>query len=156
MTDIVVAVFPDERKAADVARLLDNSHAGAENIPVLGLAVLTKREDGTLVEEQWSDRLPLRAPVGALVGALIGLPAGMLGSAIGFVSGAWIGLAQDLKRVGISEGLLSNVAAKLGGRNSALIIEVPKSASERLQSWLRERGAVVVQESLKPAAESPA
>jgi uncharacterized membrane protein len=148
VNQLVIAIFPDEAKALDAARALEDPGDPAA-IAVRGLAVIVKHADGTLSEQKWSSRVPFRAPVGALVGALIGLPAGLIGSAIGFTAGGLLGFSRDLANFGIEESFLNDVAAQLTPGKSALVIEVAEDASARLKARLRELAAIVLHTNLK-------
>jgi uncharacterized membrane protein len=140
MTLLFIAIFPDEAKAREVARRLEDPR-DTSGIPIRGLAVIVKHADGTIAEEKWTSRLPFRAPIGALVGALLGLPAGPVGSAIGFTAGGLIGLSRDLAKSGIAEGFFNELAAQLTPAKSALFVEVDEDVSPRLEAYLQDSGA---------------
>jgi uncharacterized membrane protein len=144
---LIVALFPDEAGAYEAARALEDPRDPV-GIAVRGLAVIARHADGKVSEQKWTSRLPFRAPIGALVGALIGLAAGPLGSAIGFTAGGFLGFARDLANFGIDESFFNDVEAQLTPGKSALVIEVPKDASARLEARLRELGADVLRTDL--------
>jgi uncharacterized membrane protein len=88
-----------------------------------------------------------------VVGALIGLAAGPLGSAIGFTGGGLLGFSRDLANFGIEESFFNDVAAQLTPGKSALVIEVAKDASARLEARLQELGATVLHTDVKSGAK---
>jgi uncharacterized membrane protein len=149
VNQLVIAIFPEEAKAYEAARALEDPGDPADIAAVRGLAVLVKHADGTLSQEKWTSRLPFRAPVGALVGALIGLAGGPVGSAIGLTAGGFIGLSRDLANFGVAESFLNDVAAQLTPGKSALVIEAAEDASARLEARLRGLGATVLHTDLK-------
>jgi uncharacterized membrane protein len=148
VNQLVIAIFPDEAKASEAARALEDPGDPA-NIAVRGLAVTVKHADGTVSEKKWTSRLPFRAPIGALVGALIGLAAGPVGSAIGFTAGGFLGFTRDLANLGVQESFINDVAEQLTPGKSALVIEVAEDASARLEARLRDLGATVLHTDLK-------
>jgi uncharacterized membrane protein len=148
VNQLVIAVFPEEDKARETARVLEEPGDPA-TAAIRGLAVIVKHADGTVFEQKWSSRVPFRAPIGALVGALIGLAGGLVGSAIGFTAGGLLGFSRDLANFGVEESFFNDVAAQLTPRKSALVVEVDKDASARLEARLRELGATVMRTDLK-------
>jgi uncharacterized membrane protein len=148
---LLIAIFPDEAKAYEAARALEDPGDPAY-IALRGVAVIVKHADGTLSAKKWSSRVAFRAPVGAVVGALIGLAAGPIGSAIGFTAGGLLGLSRDLANFGIEESFFNEVATQLTPGKSALVIEVVEDASARLEARLRGLGATVLHTGLKPEA----
>jgi uncharacterized membrane protein len=148
VNQLLIAIFPDEAKAHEVARVLEGAGDPA-SVAVRGLAVIVKHADGTVSEEKLTSRLAFRAPLGAVVGALIGLAAGPLGSAIGFTAGGLLGLSRDLANFGIEDSFLNDIAAQLTPGKGALVIEVAKDGSARLEARLRELGAAVLHTDLK-------
>jgi uncharacterized membrane protein len=147
VNQLVIAIFPDEAKAYEVARALEDP-SNPEHIAVRGVAVIVKHPDGTLSEKKWISQVTFRAPLGALVGALIGLAAGPIGSAIGFTAGGFLGLSRDLANFGIEESFFNDAAAQLTPGKSALAIEVSEDASARLEAHLRGLGADVMRTDL--------
>ncbi|MDB6087994.1 MAG: hypothetical protein JWN85_778 [Gammaproteobacteria bacterium] len=148
MNRLVIAIFPDEGKAYEAARVVEDP-ADPADIGVRGLAIIVRHADGTVSEQKWTSRLSFRAPIGALVGALIGLAAGPLGSAIGFSTGGLLGLSRDLAKFGMEDSFISDVGAQLTPGKSAVVIEVEEEASARLEARLRELGATVLNSDLK-------
>jgi uncharacterized membrane protein len=152
VNQLVIAIFPDDAKAYETARELEQPSDPAHTA-VRGLAVIVKHADGTVSERKWTSRVAFRAPIGAVVGALIGLAAGPLGSAIGFTAGGFLGFSRDLANFGIEESFFNDVAAQLTPGKSALVIEVAGDASARLEARLRELGATVLHTDLKSAGK---
>jgi uncharacterized membrane protein len=152
VNQLVIAIFPDDAKAYEMARELEQPSDPAHTA-VRGLAVIVKHADGTVSERKWTSRVAFRAPVGAVVGALIGLAAGPIGSAIGFTAGGFLGFSRDLANFGIEESFFNDVAAQLTPGKSALVIEVAGDASARLEARLRELGATVLHTDLKSAGK---
>jgi uncharacterized membrane protein len=149
VNQLVVAVFPDETKAYETARALEDP-SDPVHAAVRGMAIIVKHADGTVSEKKWTSQVAYRAPVGALVGALLGLAAGPLGSAIGFTAGGLLGFSRDLANFGIEESFFNDVAAKLTPGTSALVIEVAKDADLQLEARLKLLGASVMLTDLTP------
>lgn len=78
MSQLLIVIFPDEARAYEAARALEDSDDPAD-AGVRGLAVIVRHADGTVSERKWTSRVTFRAPIGAVVGALIGLPGGPIG-----------------------------------------------------------------------------
>jgi uncharacterized membrane protein len=149
VNQLIVAVFPDEAKAYEAARALEDPGDPAHSA-LRGMAIVVKRADGTVWERKWTSQVAFRAPVGALVGALLGLAAGPIGSAIGFTAGGLLGLSRDLANFGIEDSFFNDVAAKLTPGKSALVIEVAKDADLQLEARLKLLGASVMVTDLRP------
>jgi uncharacterized membrane protein len=155
VNQLLIAIFPDEAKAHEMARALEGAGDPASSA-VRGLALIVKHADGTISEEKRTSRVAFRAPIGAVVGALIGLAAGPVGSAIGFTAGGLLGFSRDLADFGVEDSFLNDVAMQLTPGKNALVIEVAKDASTRLEARLRELGATVLRTDLKSEKPSVA
>jgi len=72
MSKFIFVSFPDEAKAYEGTRSLEELHAEG-SLTLYAVAVVAKSADGKLTVKRESDRGPLGIAVGSLVGGLIGL-----------------------------------------------------------------------------------
>jgi uncharacterized membrane protein len=145
MSEIVVAVFPDETKAREAAENLASA-APSHELVVHGAALLVKAADGKVTERKWTSRMPWKAPSGALVGALIGFLGGPIGAAVGFASGGLIGFAKDASDTARAEALLRKIHTELMPGKSALVAELDTHSVPAFDAHVLEFGGAVLNE----------
>ena len=75
MSKFIFVAFPDEAKAYEGTRSLEELHAEG-SLSLYGLSVVARGQDGKLSVKRESDRGPLGIAVASVVGGMIGLLGG--------------------------------------------------------------------------------
>jgi len=142
VSEIAVAIFPDETKAQAAAEALAGPLPSHE-IVVRGAALLVKNADGTVSQRKWTSRIPWKAPSGAIVGALIGFLGGPIGAAIGFASGGLIGFSRDASDTVRREEFLRTVHTQLSPGRSALVVELGEHSVQPFNTHVQRLGGTL-------------
>ena len=141
----VVAVFPDETKAYEGLRALDELHREG-SVTLYGTAVVQRDPGGKLSIKQRSDEGPLGTGVGALTGGLIGLFGGPVGAAVGLFAGGLAGSWRDYLRAEVSDEFLEGVERDLKPGKFAVIAEVSEEWVAPVDARMEALGGTVVRE----------
>jgi len=134
MSEYVIAIFPDEAKAAEGVRALEALHA-AGSLTLYGTIVARREASGDLTIEQRGEQGPAAAGVGSLLGGLIGL--------FGARAGAFW---RDHLRTEVSDEFLDDVVRELVPDKHAVIAEVSRDSSTSVDAPLEALGGTVVRE----------
>ncbi len=150
MSTLTAIAYPDRETAQRVRQEL--VLASQEHLVDLDDAVVVERQaDGTIRLHQAMHTAAAGAAGGALWGGLIGLlfieP--LLGMAVGAASGGVAGgMAGEMTDVGVNDGFLRELGAKLEPGAAALIVLGRSDAPDKLVERVRRFGGHVVQTSL--------
>lgn len=142
MSKFIFVSFPDEAKAYQGTRSLEELHAEG-SLTLYAMAVMAKASDGKLSVKLESERGPFGMAVGALVGGMIGLLGGPVGAAIGVGGGALLGMLNDLSNLGVSGEFLDKVALDLTPGKVAVIAEVSEDWVTPLDTRMNALGGIV-------------
>ena len=142
MSKFIFVSFPDEAKACEGTRSLDELHAEG-SLTLYAMAVVAKDADGKLMVKRQSDRGPLGIAVGSLVGGLIGLLGGPIGAAIGLGGGALLGSLSDLANLGVSGEFLDSVSKDLTPGRVAVVAEVSEEWVTTLNTRMSALSGIV-------------
>jgi uncharacterized membrane protein len=143
MSEIAVAIFPDQIKAREAADAVAGP-VPPNDLVVHGAALLVKEADGTVSHSKWTSRVPWKAPFGALVGALVGFLGGPIGAAIGFTAGGWLGFAKVLSDTAHAEAFMRQIHSQLSPGKSALVVELDEQSMKPFAAHAREFGGVIL------------
>jgi len=145
MSTFAVTVFPEEKKAYEALRALQELHAEG-SVTVWGTDVLQRGEDGRISIVKRDDAGPVGTGLGALTGGLVGLFGGPVGGAIGVAVGAVAGSARDLVHVGVSDEFLQTIERELAPGKFAVVAEISEEWVVPLDTRMEALGAKVVRE----------
>lgn len=164
MSDLIVTAYPDEQRAAEVLRTLQQLQA--EYLVDLEDAVYVTRDQGGKVRLHQAVNLTAEgAADGAFWGLLIGLiltlpfpfiaPVAWIGftaatAGIGAAAGAIGGHFSDY---GIDDQFIRNVSAQLSDNSSALFVLVRKSTPDKVLPEISKYGGTILRTSLSSDAE---
>jgi len=152
MSNLVVLAFDTEDGAtnmlAEVGRLQK-----MQLIAVDDAATVVRHLDGKVKVKQANSLVGAGAFGGAFWGMLIGLLffAPWLGLAVGAITGALAGKASD---IGVDDGFIKSVSAKLQPGTSAIFLMVRDATTDKVLEDLRGlQGVTIIQTSLSHEAE---
>ena len=148
MNNIVVIVFPDEAKAQEGVRALEELHSGG-HAALYATAVLERELNGELSVKRHSNQGPLGLGVGAVTGGLVGILAGPVGAAAGVAAGALAGGLGDVLHMGLGDELVDAVQRDLTPGRSAVIAEVSEESTETIDRRMKTLGGKVTRERRK-------
>ena len=142
MSKFILVTFPDETKAYEGTRCLEELHAEG-SLTLYGLAVVARGSDGKLSVKKESEFGPLGLAVGSIAGGMIGLLGGPIGAVIGLSGGALLGLLSDMSNLGVSGEFLDKVAHDLTPGRVAVVAEVAEDWVTPLNTRMAALGGVV-------------
>jgi len=143
MSKFVVIVFPNEEKATEGARLLDELNQEG-SITVYATAMVSKDEQGTITQEDSRAPRPRGMVLGALVGGLVGLLGGPPVAAVGAAGGALMGGWRDMLEIGVGFEFLDEVARELRPGHWAVVSALDEEWVTPLDSRMDSVGGIVV------------
>ena len=149
MDKFVVAIFPDEKKAYEGIRALNQLHEEG-SITLWGTAVVRRGEQGALEIRQQNDQGPIGFGVGAFLGTLVGVFGGPVGAAIGLAAGSVAGGTVDLAGLHLSSEFLDSLKLELKPGDYAVAAEISEEWIAPLDTRMDALGAKVLRE---PKAE---
>jgi uncharacterized membrane protein len=145
MSKFVVIVFPDEKKAYEGVRALNELH-GEGSLTLYSDAVIQRGAQGSIDVKETRTRGPIATGVGVLVGGLIGMLAGPAGAAAGVAGGGGLGALHDLMNLGVSTEFLEAIGGELTPGKTAVVTEVSEEWVTPLDSRMEAIGGVVMRE----------
>lgn len=148
MNNIVVVVFPDEARAHEGLRALQELHREG-NVAVYATAVLQRELDGELSVKRPSNQGPLGLGVGAVAGGLIGIIGGPVGPTAGVAAGALAGSLGDALHMSLGDELIEAVQRDLTPGTSAVIGEISEESIETIDKRMKALGGKVTRERRK-------
>src|SRR5262245_12940850 len=152
MSDLVVIVFPTEKKAEEVRQKLLGMQK--EYLIELTDAVIAVKDDkGRVKLNQMLNTTATSAVSGTFWGALIGLIFLMplAGAALGAASGAIGGALTD---AGINDKWMKDTAAAIKPGTAALFVLVRKVTGDKVLEGLKGEGGTVMKTSLDHTKEA--
>jgi uncharacterized membrane protein len=145
MTKFVVAIFSDEAKASEGARMLKDLRRKDSGL-FKSFAVVARTSDGKLSIKESVLEGPGAAAAGALIGALAGFPAGgPMAAVLGATAGALVGISADLLHRDAGTAFLEKVSRELFPGKAAIVAEVPEDKMDDVQVQLESVGGTVIQ-----------
>src|SRR5215813_9735497 len=152
MSDLVVIVFPTEKKAEQVRQKL----LGMQKeylIEMTDAVIAVKDDKGRVKLNQLLNTTAAGAVSGTFWGTLIGLIFLMplAGAALGAASGALGGALSD---VGINDKWMKETAAAIQPGTAALFVLVRKVTADKVLEGLRGEGGTVMKTSLDHTKEA--
>jgi len=146
--ETVVAVSFSERDAAleGLERLRKLESQG--QLAIEGLALVTRDQDGRIVEnhltgEPWAGRAG-----GGVVGVLIGILGGPLGMLLGGSAGVLVGALVDAHEVDQGDSVLASFSTLIHGDQAALVAELVERNPGVVDSTMAELGGRVLRRPL--------
>jgi uncharacterized membrane protein len=145
MSEFIVVVFPDEKKAYEGVHALKELD-GEGSLTLYSNAVIQRNAEGRIsVKERQADG-PVGTAVGALIGGLIGMLAGPVGAAVGVAGGTAIGAFRDLFNLGVSDEFLGTISKELTAGKTAVVAEISEEWVIPLDSRMQAIGGTVMRE----------
>jgi len=152
MNKMIVAVFDNEEKAFEGLSALKALHKDGD-ISLYATAVLSKNESGEVKVKDASSQGPVGTAVGMLSGAFIGIIGGPAGMAIGASAGALGGMFFDLDNRGIEAGFVDEVSKSLSEGKTAVVAEVDEGWTTPVDSRMEALDAVVYRRNRSEVVE---
>ena len=142
MNRIIVSVFDSEEKAFEGQSALKQLHQNGD-ISLYATAVISKNAAGDVEMKSISEKGPLGTRVGLISGAFIGLLGGPIGMALGAGIGALGGMIYDTNNASLDAGFLDEVAAELKDGKTAVIAEVEEGWTTPVDTKMEALNAMV-------------
>jgi len=152
MSNLIVLAFDTEAGATNMLAEVERLQK-MQLISIEDAATVVRHADGKVKVKQANGLVGAGAFGGAFWGMLIGLLffAPWLGLAVGAITGALAGKATD---IGVDDGFIKTVAAKLQPGTSAIFLMVLQATTDRVMEDLRGmQGVSIIQTSLSREAE---
>ncbi len=143
MSKFVVVVFPNEARAYDGRRALNELHADG-SLTLYGTAVVAKDAKGSFAVKEAADIGPLGTAIGVLVGGLVGLIGGPAGMAAGVMGGTVLGSLADVINYGVGEDFVTKISGKLAPGKTAIIAEIDETWTTPLDTRMEALGGTVL------------
>ena len=143
MSKFVVIVFPNEARAYDGTRALNELHVDG-SLTLYGTAVVAKDAKGNFAVKEAADISPLGTAVGVLVGGLVGLIGGPVGVVAGATGGTLLGSLVDVINYGVGEDFVTKVSKELGPGKTAVIAEIDENWTTPLDTRMESLGGIVL------------
>ncbi|MEM6842684.1 MAG: DUF1269 domain-containing protein [Bacteroidota bacterium] len=142
MNRIIVSIFDSEENAFKGQSALKELHQNGD-ISLYASAVLSKNDHGKVEMKTISEKGPLGTRVGLVAGAFIGLMGGPIGIAVGASVGALGGMIYDTNNASLDAGFIDEVAAELEHGKTAVIAEVEEVWTTPIDTKLESLNAIV-------------
>jgi len=146
MNKMMVAVFNTEEDAYKGVDALEDL-SKKEDIILYATAVLVKDAAGTVNIRQVAPEGPIGSAVGMLTGAMVGLLAGPVGAAIGASAGGLTGLLADAGNAGVNADFLDEVSEVLIPGKSALVAEIDEDWVTPVDTKIKNLGGSIFRRS---------
>lgn len=143
MSRFVVIIFPNEGKATEGVRLLDELNDEG-TISLYATAIVGKDSKGNVTEKETHGRGPRGMVLGALVGGVVGMLGGPPVAALGAASGAIMGGWRDALDLGVGFEFLDEVSRELRPGHWAVVAAVDEEWITPLDSRMEAIGGIVV------------
>lgn len=146
--ETVVAITFADPDTADhaVARLRELE--GNAQVHIDGLAMVTRNDDGQLIENHLTASPWAGQVSGGLVGVLIGIVGGPLGILLGGSAGLLVGAAADAHDVDEADSALSDIAKSVQIGQTGLVAELIEEDPAILDVAMSGLGARILRRSL--------
>ena len=143
MDTMLVAVFDSERQAYEGYRALKDLHAEG-SITLYAEVMIAKDAQGRLTIKEAADPGPLGTAVGVVAGALVGLLGGPVGVAVGAAAGMLGGATYDATNAVVNAQFLDEAAARLEPGKAAVIAEIQEEWAQPLDARMQAVGGTVL------------
>lgn len=150
MNRIIVSIFDNEEKAFKGQSALKELHLKGD-ISLYATAVISRNDEGEVAMNSLSEQGPLGTRVGMISGAFIGLIGGPIGMALGASVGALGGLLYDTNNRAFAGNFIDEVAKELENGKTAVIAEVEEGWKTPVDTKMAELQALVFR--FNPAEE---
>lgn len=145
MTEFAVVIFPDETKAYEGLRAMQELHDEG-SATVYATSIVHRQPDGVLKVDERSYEGPVGTAVATLVGALAGVFGGPAGVVAGAAGGTLLGGTADLLHVDVSDEFLAETEKDLTPGKYALVAEISEDWRAPLYIRMEAIGGSVVRE----------
>ncbi|GGZ74856.1 DUF1269 domain-containing protein [Algibacter mikhailovii] len=152
MNKMIITVFNTEEQAFEGLTAFKTLHKNGD-IKVSATAVINKNDAGEVEMKQVSDNGPVGTAIGTLSGALIGLIAGPAGMAFGAMAGMYGGMFYDLDNADVDSTFLNEVAKALEDGKTALIADVDEAWTAPVDNKMNALDAMVYRRNKSEVAE---
>jgi uncharacterized membrane protein len=149
MDRMVVITFDNEKAAYEATKALKNIHDEG-SIALYAAAVVAKDSDGKVSVKEAADEGPLGTAVGMLSGTFVGLLGAAAGAgpagpviALGMGAGTIIGAMADLTDLGIDADFLDEVNAQLAPGKVAVVAECYETWMTPIDTAMEKLGGTV-------------
>jgi uncharacterized membrane protein len=146
MDKMFVAVFDSERQAYEGYRVLQDLHAEG-SITLYAQAVIAKDAQGKVTIKEAADPGPLGTAVGVVAGALVGLLGGPMGVAVGAAAGMLGGATYDATNAVVSAQFVDEATARLEPGKAAVIAEIQEEWVLPLDARMEVVGETVLRQA---------
>lgn len=143
MSKMTIVVFDDEEAAYKGSDALRSLHLDGV-LTVYAAAVVARDAAGQVDIKDAADKGPLGTALGMLTGAMVGLLAGPAGVVAGTAVGGLVGATADLYNVGVSVDFLNEVTGTLEPGKVAIVAEIGETWVTPLDTRMSELGATVI------------
>lgn len=137
MNKILVTVFDTQENAFNGLTALKDLHSNGD-ISLHAAAVITKDGEGNVSIKDSDDEGPIGSAIGALSGALIGMLGGPAGVVVGGSAGMLGGLYYDVSKSGIDVGFLEDVAGVMKNNKVAVIADMEEGWTAPVDTKMSE------------------
>ena len=152
MNKMIITVFNTEEKAYEGLTAFKTLHQNGD-ISVYATAVINKNETGEIKIKQISDNGPVGTAVGMVSGALIGLVAGPAGMAAGAMVGMYGGMFYDLDNADVDSTFLDEVAKALEDGKTAVVTDVDEAWTAPVDNKMNALDAMIYRRNKAEVAE---
>jgi uncharacterized membrane protein len=142
MNKMLVAVFDKDSAAFEGLSALRDLHREGD-ITLYASAVIVKDRAGKVSVKQAADQGPIGTALGFLTGALIGVLGGPAGLALGATLGGLTGVVIDIDNSGIDTTFLDDVSKALTAGKAAVLAEVEESWTTPVDTRLHKLDGMV-------------
>ncbi len=143
MSKMLVVVFDDEPKAYEGAQALRELHREG-SISAYAAAVVARDEEGKVSIKDAGDEGPIGTAIGMVTGALVGMFAGPPGVVVGTAAGSLVGATADLFNFGFGADFVDEVGAELEPGKVAVVAEIEENWLTPLDTRMEELGGTVI------------
>lgn len=146
--NVIAVSFPEEANAYEaLSRLKDLDSRG--DIDVHGAAVVSRQEDGTIVEkDQFGENNYEGTAGGGLVGLLVGVLGGPLGVLIGGATGLLVGSLFDMDDDDETDSVLSEISNAIRVGPPGLLADVSEPGHEAIDAVMAHLNGTVVRRDI--------
>jgi uncharacterized membrane protein len=144
---LIAATFADQGNANQaLARLRDLESQG--QVAIEGLAVVTRNQDGQIVENHLTDGNWAGRAGGGVVGLLVGILGGPLGVLLGGSAGLVIGSVVDGHHADEADSVVSDISKSIQVGQSTVVAELVEERPETIDSAISQLGGSVLRRPL--------
>ena len=140
---LIAATFAEQGNAIQaLARLRDLESHG--EVAIEGLALVTRNQDGQIVENHLTDGNWAGRASGGLVGLLVGILGGPLGILLGGSAGVLIGALADGQAADEADSVVSDISKSINVGQTAVVAELVEDRPESIDTAMTRLGGRVL------------